>query len=74
MFESGNKPACNLKAFLKETFTRECSLTGTRGIEAERAARLFESQDGNSSAAGDLELYLQERGGRGELIVCRSEI
>lgn len=40
----------------KERFTRECSLTSTRVIEAERTALHIESQDGNSCAAGDLEL------------------
>lgn len=68
-----NEPASvQPKGFLKETFTRECSLTSTRVIEAERTALLIESQDGNSSAAGDLELFLQNRGERGELSVgCR---
>lgn len=62
-----NEPASvQLKGFLKETFTRECSLTSTRVIEAERTALLIESQDGNSSGAGDLEFYLQNRGERGE--------
>lgn len=41
----------------------------TRVIEAERTALLIESQDKNSSAAGDLELYLVNRGERGELSV-----
>lgn len=66
-----NKPASvQPKGFLKETFTRECSFTSTRVIEAERTGLLIQSQDGNSSAAGNLELLLQNRGEKSELSVC----
>lgn len=54
-------PSYKLKTFLKKTFTRECSPTSTRVIEAERTAFLIEFQEGDSCAAGDLELYLQNR-------------
>lgn len=62
-------PEYNLKSFPKETFTRECSPTSTGVFEAERTALHIQSQDGNSSAAGDLELLFQNGGERGELSV-----
>lgn len=63
------QPEYNLKSFPKETFTCECSPTSTGVIEAERTALHIQSQDGNSSAAGDLELLFQNVGERGELSV-----
>lgn len=63
------QPEYNLKAFPKETFTRECSPTSMGVIEGERTALHIQSQDGNSSAAGDLELLFQNGGERGELSV-----
>lgn len=58
------QPQYNLKTFPKGTFTRECSPTSTGVIEAERTALHIQSQDGNSSAAGDLELLFQNGGGK----------
>lgn len=63
------QPNCTLK----ETFTRECSLTSTRVIEAERTPLQIDSQDGNSSVAADPKL-LFHKGERGKISVMqRSE-
>lgn len=57
------QPNCTLK----ETFTRECSLTSTRVIEAERTPLQIESQDGNSSVAADPKLLFHNNGERGKI-------